>query len=96
MDKKKTDRFQVTEMFGAKAGKDRFFTGMIKRWKDDKGNPFVFSRIVMPNGLLCSRAPDQRMLGENLDKICIMILDNGLHSQAGVTTKIFDTDFFLN
>jgi len=26
----------------------------------------------------------------------IMILDKGLHNVAGVTTKIFDTDFFLN
>lgn len=96
MDKKSKDRFEITEMFMGQASVDRCFYGCIKRLKDDDGNPYVFSRIVMPDGLICSSAPDQRVLGENLDNICVMRLDGGLNSHAGVTTKIFDADFFLN
>jgi len=80
----------------AQADNERCFTGIIKRWKDIDGNSAVFSRIVMPDGLLCAQAVEQGKLGTNLDEIAIMILDMGLHSHAGVTTKIFDKDFFLN
>jgi hypothetical protein len=50
----------------------------------------------MPNGLLCTKAPEQHELGRNLDKMCVMIVDNGLHSHAGISTEIFGTDFNLN
>jgi len=50
----------------------------------------------MQDGLLCASANDQKILGKNLDEICIMILDKNLHDNAGVKTKIFETDFFLN
>jgi hypothetical protein len=96
MDKKKKEKLEITEMFGAQADSDRFFTGCIKRLKDNAGNPFVFSRIVMPDGLLCASAAEQQELSDNLDKMCKMILDRGLHNHSGVTTQIFDTDFFLN
>jgi hypothetical protein len=88
MDKKSKDRFEITELFMAMAGKDRCFTGIIKRLKDIEGNPFVFSRIVMPDGLLCAQETDQKALGENLDKMCVMIkiymaiLENQLKSLA--------------
>ena len=96
MENTKDDKFQITEMFMAMADKNRCFTGIIKRWKDINENPVVFGRILMPDGLLCAQAPEQKQLGNNLDEIAIMILDMGLHSHLGVTTKIFDTDFFLN
>jgi len=50
----------------------------------------------MPDGLLCASAPNQDELGENLDKMCVMICDKGLHSDIGVSTEIFGYDFFLN
>jgi hypothetical protein len=96
MDEKSKDRFEITELFMAMADKDRCFTGIIKRLKDAEGNPFVFSRIVMPDGLICAREADQKALGENLDKMCIMILDKNLHGDTGVSTEIFGSDFFLN
>jgi hypothetical protein len=97
MSKKEEERIQITEMFMAKADRDRCFFGIIKRFDDQKGNPVVFSKIVMPNdGFICAQANDQKNLGNNLDEICIMILDKNLHDNAGVKTKIFETDFFLN
>ena len=96
MDKKKKEKLEITEMFGAQADKDRFFTGCIKRLKDDNGNPFVFSRIVMPDGLLCAREDNQEALGINLDLMAKDIVDGNLHGDAGVSTEIFGADFFLN
>lgn len=96
MDKKKKDRFEITEMFGAWGNKDRFFTGCIKRLKDDNGSPYVFSRIVMPDGLLCASAPTQDELSTNLDEMGKMIVDEGLHNDAGVYSEFFGTYFYLN
>jgi hypothetical protein len=78
------------------ASVDRCFYGCIKRLKDDNGNQFVFSRLAMPDGLLCASAPEQQELGDNLDKMCVMICDKGLHSGIGVSIEIFGNDFFLN
>jgi hypothetical protein len=96
MDKIKDNMFQITEMFMAQADNERCFFSCIKSLKDDNGNPFVFSRIVMPDGLICANAIEQKQLGTNLDEIAIMRLDIRLYSNAGVTTKIFFKDFFFN
>ena len=96
MDKKSKDRFEITELFMAMADKDRCFTGIIKRLKDVDGNPFVFSRIVMPNGLLCARETNQKELGKNLDEMAIHIVDGSLHGDAGASIEIFGSQYFLN
>jgi len=95
MDKKSKDRFEITEMFMGKADNQRCFFGCIKRLKDDNRS-YVFSRIVVNDGLLCASAPEQQELGENLDKMCRMICDEGLHSDCGVSTEFFGVKYFLN
>lgn len=95
MSKKEKERFEICEMFMAKADRDRCFFGIIKRFEDHDGNPLVFSKIVMPNdGYICAQANDQKNLGNNLDKICVMILDKGLHNDGGVTETIFNIVFY--
>lgn len=97
MNKKEKNRFEVTEMFMAKANKHRCFFGIIKRWTDNDGTPMVFSKICMPDeGYIVAQGRDQKTLGNMLDEICVMVIDKNLHDDAGVTTKIFDTDFFWN
>ena len=96
MDKKSKDRFEITELFMATAGRERFFTGIIKRSTDETGNPFVFSKIVMPDGHICAQASTQKELSKKLNAMTVMICDNGLHENAGVTTKIFNAEYFLN
>jgi hypothetical protein len=97
MNKNDRERFHITEMFCAKADRDRYFFGIIKRWMDDNGNTFVFSRIVMPDdGFIIAQSTDQKTLGSMLDEICIMVLDKGLHAYPGETIKISDFDYYLN
>jgi len=90
------DRFQITELFMAQADVNRCFFGCIKRSEDKDGNPCVFSRIDMPNGLLFASAPDSHQLGENMDEMCIHIMDYGLHDDAGKYIEIYAGSFFLN
>jgi hypothetical protein len=96
MDKKSKDKFEITEMFCAQIDNKRIYYGCIKRGRDEQGNQFVFSRIVMPDGLLCARETEQIALGKNLDIIAKDIIDGNLHDDAGVFTEIFGTNFFLN
>jgi hypothetical protein len=96
MDKKSNDQFEITEMFMAQADHERCFYGIIKRSKDSNGNPHVFSRIIINDGLVQACASDQKTLGKILDQMCIMVLDYGLHDDAGKRIKIYNADYFLN
>ena len=97
--KENKDRLKITEIFMAKCGEkgwDRCFHGTIKRLKDENDIPYVFSRIKVNNGFICSRASCQWELGDRLDIIVKMVLDEGLHASAGKTVDIAGTVFFLN
>jgi len=96
MDIQKNDRLEITELFMAQADHERCFYGVIKRETDAEGNPRLFSRIVVNDGLIQACASDQETLGKMLDEMCIMVLDYGLHNDAGVSIKIGFEDMFLN
>lgn len=97
MGKEKKQKVEVTEMFVAKACKNKVFWGIITRTVDDLGNPVVFSRILMDDdGLLCAQASDQKVLANNLNTMARMICFEGLHQDRGKTEEIFGSDFFLN
>ena len=89
-------KVEITEMFCAQIDGNRMYTGCIKRGRDAEGNQFVFSRIVMPNGLLCARETEQIALGKNLDIMAKDIVDGNLHGDTGKSTDIFGSKFFLN
>ena len=93
---KRKERFQLTELFMAKAGWHRCFHGIIKREKEEDGTPFVFGRIKVNEGYISGRAPEQRALGDRLDELVIMVLDHGLHDDPGVIETISCMDFNCN
>jgi hypothetical protein len=95
--KEKKQKIEVTEMFVAKACRNRIFGGILTRMVDDYDNPIVFSRILMEDdGLLCAQASDQKELANNLNTMAHMIVFEGLHDDRGKTKEIFGTNFFLN
>lgn len=93
---KNKDRFEITELFMAQADHERCFYGVIKRGKDADGHPHLFSRIIVKDGLIQACASDQKTLGKMLDEMCVMVLDYGLHNDAGVSIEIFGNQYFLN
>jgi hypothetical protein len=93
----KSSKIEITEIFMAKVGKngwDRCFYDTIRRGHDEGGNPIVYGKIKVGDGYICAMAKDQWELGDRLDEMVLMILDKGLLNHAGMTTKIFETDFF--
>jgi hypothetical protein len=95
-DKFNKDQFEINEMFMAQADHDRYFYGIIKRSTDSSGNPHVFSRIIVNDGLIMACAGDQKVLGKMLDEMCIMVLDRGLHRESGVYSEVLGEKYFLN
>jgi hypothetical protein len=98
-------KVEITEIFMAKAGIgmkgfDRCFHGIIKREKDENENPIVRSKIYVKNdihdGYIYAMAEDQWKLGDKLDELVVMVVDKGLHSDAGVRVPCTGTSLFLN
>lgn len=91
----------ITEIFMSKAGIgnkgfDRCFHGTIRREKDADGNPVVYGKIKVNDGYIYATAKDQWELGDKLDSMVIMILDDGLHASVGRNSIIANTLFSLN
>lgn len=99
MKKESSLKIELTEIFMAKAGKngwDRCFHGTIKRGVDENGNPIVCSRIKINDGYICAKASDQWELGEILDELVLMVLDEDIHAQAGEFVRIQNFICYLN
>lgn len=95
MDKKKLPPLQITELFLVKSNWRKIFVGEIKREKTEDGE-ICRGTVVVNEGKIWSRGESQDELGKNLDDICIMKLDMGLHSNAGESVVIAGTLFYLN
>lgn len=99
MEKDRGLKIQLTEIFMAKAGKngwDRCFHGTITRGNDVNGNPVVFGKIKVHDGYICAKASDHWELGEMLDELVLMVLDAGIHAQAGEFVRIQNFICYLN
>ncbi|MBN1968803.1 MAG: hypothetical protein JW870_05515 [Candidatus Delongbacteria bacterium] len=70
-DEKKDFRIEIAELFIAQVSLDRFFVGIISRSKVVNGNPHLFSRIVLNDGLLMACAGNQKVLGKMLDEMSL-------------------------
>ena len=94
------NRFEITELFMAKAGKkglDRCFYGTIQREKNSDGKEIAVSgKISINDGMLWSRAADQYELGDRLDSLVLLVLDHGLHETERHESVIASTAFNHN
>jgi hypothetical protein len=86
----------VTELILVKADWNRTFVGTIRREVDTDGNPVVLGEVIVQEGTIWSKAANQEELMKNMDAICLMKLDKGLHLHSGFTSQIFGENFFLN
>jgi len=99
MEKRKLSQdFEITELFLVKAGNDfkRSFIVQIYRETTKERISIVRGSVEVTDGKLWSVAETDCEPGKYLDNLCVMKLDTGLHSRAGVTIKICNEDFFLN
>lgn len=94
--KKSPPEIIITELILIKADWQRTFIGSLRKELDIEGNPIHIASVIVQEGMIYGNSPNQEDLINNMDDICLMKLDFGLHEDAGVTIKIFGTDFFLN
>jgi hypothetical protein len=64
----------------------RKFIGIIDRQKDVNGKAVFLGTVVVDNGKIWSLAYEESHLLHNLDNICKMKLDLGLHEASGIFT----------
>jgi len=70
--------------------------GTINREKDENDVPAVRGSIKVLEGFSFAQAACRDELGERLDELVLMVLDESLHEDAGVTSIIADMNCFLN
>ena len=96
MAKKKLPDLQITELYLVKADWHRTFMAQIVRDKTTDGQDIIRGSVVIDEGKVWSMADTEDELGDNLDDICIMKLDYGLHEKGGVNIQISGIYFYLN
>jgi len=92
---KKLPNIEITELFLIKADWNRTFMGQIIRETTDN-KTIVRGNVIINEGKCWSVANTQEELAKNLDGICTMKLDKGLHDDAGKFTEINGEKFFLS
>lgn len=89
-------KFEILELFMAQAGKDRRFYGTINRGFTKDGTRVLRGKIMMQDGFILAQAGTQEELGDRLDELVLMVLDEGLHSNDGATFTTCKFIFFSN
>jgi hypothetical protein len=96
MEKKKSStNIIITELFLVKADWTRTFMGEIRRETDDYGNEIVLGVVTVFEGKIWSKASSQDELMKSMDNICMLKLNNNLHSRAGKSFPLFCTNQLL-
>ena len=88
----------------AKAGKrgwDKTFHGTIRRTNDENGNPVVYGKIKVNDGIIYAKASDQWELGERLDELVLQALNTKFEEEncpmaRNRTLNIPQQSIFLN
>jgi hypothetical protein len=93
---KKLSRIHITELFLVKADWSRTFMGQIFRETQKDGSELVHGNVVIHEGKAWSSGKDQAELATNLDFICQMKLDRGLHEDIGKFGVIANSPFYFN
>lgn len=95
--KKKSERLQITELFGAPAGSyERFFVGIIERTKDADGTPHLFSEIPVKEYIIMGCDGNEQELFRKMSEMALMVLDCGICDDIGVFTPYHDTKLYSN
>jgi len=89
------NKFSVSELFLVMADWNRTYTGIISREKTKHGT-LCRGNVIIDEGKVVSMAQTEKVLTQNLDHICRLKLDHGLHEKAGESTIIMGNESFLN
>ena len=90
------DKFQLVELFLVAADIHRTFPATMLTRHDENNQEFFIGTVIIHEGEVIGRAKSQTELERNMDDICKMKLDYGLHSAEGASSEILSTRFIHN
>ena len=95
--KKKDDsRFEITELFMAKADWERTYIGTMQRDKIDDTLTVIRGQVEVEGSMVYVRGNSTEEMWGAADEMVMLILDYDLHQTTGPKTEIFKNDYFLN
>ena len=95
-DDNKKDKYQLTELFLVAADIHRTFPATILSKHDDNDQEYFIGVVIINEGEVIGRAKSQAELENQLDDLCKMKLDCGLHQTEAISSVIFYGDCFHN
>ncbi len=90
------EKFQLVELFLVAADIYRTFPATMLRKQDDNDQEFYVGAVIINEGEVIGRAETQAELERNMDDICKLKLDYGLHSIEGASSEILSTNYSHN
>ena len=95
-DEKSKDKFNLVELFLVAADVHRTFVATRLEKEHDNGEKFYAAIVKVHEGEIVSASEDETTIEKNLDIMCILKLDYGLHKEEGKSSVIFHCDCFHN
>ena len=95
-DDNKKDRFQLVELILIAADIHRTFPATMLTKHDDNDQEYFIGVVIINEGEVIGRAKSQAELENQLDDICKIKLDYGLHGTSGISSEILLSKYIHN
>ena len=95
-DDNKKDRFQLVELILVAADIYRTFVATRLEREHDNGEKFYTANVKVHEGEIISASEDETAVEKNLDIMCVLKLDFGLHEIVEKSIAIFYDKYFYN
>ena len=90
------DKFHLVELILVAADIHRTFPATMLTKHDANDQEYFIGVVIINEGEAIGRAKSQAELERNMDDICKMKLDYGLHQTEAISSVIFHGDYFHN
>ena len=92
----KKDRLQLVELILVAADIKRTFVATRLERQHDNGEKFYTAVVKVHEGEIISASESESGVENNLDIMCVLKLDFGLHETKAISSVIFHYDYFHN
>ncbi len=92
----KEDKFHFVELFLVAADVQRTFAATRLERQHDNGEKFYTAAVIVQEGEIISASESKSGVQKNLDVMCVLKLDYGLHKAGVKSSLIFHCDCFHN
>ena len=90
------DKFHLVELFLVAADIHRTFPATMLTKQDNNDQEYFVGVVTINEGEVIGRAKSKAELENQLDDICKLKLDFGLHATSGISSELLLTSYFHN